>query len=496
MQFFEKIRRGFESLPEHTALAALTASFVYTMLLIAPDKQLNDGDTLWHIVLGREILQKWSLPQTDRFSYVFNGEPYRTNSWLSDVLLGAAYDLGGFFGVVELGLLCVALTFFLLQREFLKSLSNRLSIYFCCAVLLLLSPHLLSRPHVLVFPLVALWAILLLRAEAEKRAPPMLALLNLFLWSNMHGSFLLAFVVTAPVALLGVFGDGAQDPERLREWGLFGLGMVAVTVIGPYGLNPLQTAFSVMSLGPLLLSIGEWRPENFSSFGSFEAVLLMMIGLLAFGGVRLSFARIALLLGLLHMALSHTRNSDYLAIIGSLLLAAPVGRAIGGGDLYLNSKRLLVGALGVAGVATLATVAFRTVAPPESAYPVAALRAARENEAQGRVFNDYAFGGALIFDGVKVFVDSRAEFYPKAILQEYLGVIDAADPAQLAAFLQKYDMGWSLLAPSQKIVALMDKLPGWRNAYRDEAAVVYVRTDPSPHPEDADQSARRARNRS
>jgi hypothetical protein len=480
MQLMEKGRRSIESLSERTSFSLLTASVIYLLLLIAPDKQLNDADTLWHIVLGRKILESGRLPQKDEFSYLFSGEPYQTNSWLSDVLLGGAYGLGGFPAVVLLSTFCVALTFFLLQREYLATLSNRFSIYFCCAIFLLLSPHILSRPHVLAFPLVALWAIVLMRAEANRRPPPLAALPILFLWANMHGSFLLAFVVTGPVCLMDVFGEGWPSAEKIRAWGVFLAGMVAVTVIGPYGLGPLRTAFSVLSVGPLLASIPEWRPEDFSSFGSFEAVLLLTIGLLTHGGVKLSLARMAILLGLLHMALSHTRNADYLAIFGSVLLAAPVALTLSGKDLHMNSKRLLPIVLAVAMAGALATLLLRKVAPRNGTYPAAALQAARDNGAKGNVFNDYSFSGALIFEGMKVFIDSRAEFYSKAFLQNYLDLTDTPDAGRLEGFLKKNDIEWTILPPTGGATAIMGKLPGWREAYRDDDAVVHVRTAGSP----------------
>ena len=131
------------SLSERTSLSLLTACLIYLSLLAAGEKQLNDSDTLWHIVLGRRILDTWRLPQADAFSFTFDGAPYQTNSWLSDVLLAAAYDIGGFAGVITLSTFCVSLTFFLLQREYLSSLSNKFSIYFCCAVFVLI-----SRPRI------------------------------------------------------------------------------------------------------------------------------------------------------------------------------------------------------------------------------------------------------------------------------------------------------------------------------------------------------------
>jgi hypothetical protein len=477
MRLIFNAHRASAMFSERTSLSLLTASIVFAALSILPRTQLNDGDTLWHIVLGQKILESSRLPRQDAFSYSFDGAPYQSNSWFSDVLLASAYGLGGFAGVVILSTFCVSLTFFLLQREFLKSLCNRTAIFFCCAIFLLLSPHILSRPHVLAFPLATLWAIAVFEAEQKRLTPSLWSLPVLFLWANMHGSFLLAFVVTVPICLTGVFPGGKFDPERARRWALFLAGMAAMVVIGPYGLNPLKTALSVISIGPLLSLIDEWRPENFSHFGVFEAVLLATIGALTYGGVTLSLARIAILLGLLHMALSHTRNADYLAIFGSILLATPLASTGAGRDLPLDARRLLPFGLTAAIAGAVATLLFRSIVPPDQTYPANALRAARESGARGHVFNDYRFGGALIFDGVKVFIDSRAEFYPQPFLKDYLNVVNQRETDRLGAFLAKNDIGWTLLEQSKEAAATMSRLPGWREAYRDEVAVVHVRLD-------------------
>ena len=44
------------------------------------------------------------------------------------------------------------------------------------------------------------------------------------------------------------------------------------------------------------------------------------------------------------------------------------------------------------------------------------------------VFNEYAFGGYLIFKGVKPYVDGRADMYGDAWVQEYLAIAGGAQP--------------------------------------------------------------------
>jgi hypothetical protein len=106
-------------------LSLLTAGVVYVILLISPEKLLNDGDTLWHIVLGQKILREHALPVKDDFSFLFSGESYRTNSWLGDVLLAAAFNFHGFPGVVLLTTLSIALIFFHSSKRIFETASGK-----------------------------------------------------------------------------------------------------------------------------------------------------------------------------------------------------------------------------------------------------------------------------------------------------------------------------------------------------------------------------------
>ncbi len=41
--------------------------------------------------------------------------------------------------------------------------------------------------------------------------------------------------------------------------------------------------------------------------------------------------------------------------------------------------------------------------------------------------------------------------------------------------LKHYDIAWTIFAPDNRIVAVLDHEPGWRRLYADPTAVVHVR---------------------
>src|SRR5215217_6418823 len=118
---------------------------------------LSDPDTHWHITVGNWILTHGSVPTTDSYSFTFPGQPWIAKEWLSQVMLAAAYNLGGWGGVSALGAAAVGLTFALLLRLLMRDLQPLPALLFTATAIIMTAPHLLARPHVLAFPLVLLW---------------------------------------------------------------------------------------------------------------------------------------------------------------------------------------------------------------------------------------------------------------------------------------------------------------------------------------------------
>jgi hypothetical protein len=259
---------------------------------------------------------------------------------------------------------------------------------------------------------------------------------------------------------------------------------VVASCITPYGWNALLASQKILSLGEALALIMEWRPADFSSIGPLELCLLIGVGLALLRGVTLPPLRIVILLGLVHMALSHERNLELLALLAPLVLAAPLARQIGGSSepSRLSPPRggLVAGLLLCLIGGTVAFASLHRFAPHQSASPVKAVAALKQSGA-GRVFNAYDFGGYLIANGVAPFIDGRTELYGEQFMVAHDKANRLRDPNVLFRLLADYDIDATLLRTETASAKLMDHLDGWQKIYSDDIAALHVRKPGAPH---------------
>lgn len=69
------------------ATVAATAAYLF--------RENADGDSWWHVGIGREIIAQRAVPTLDTFSTLGLGRPYHDSHWLFQVFLAAADRLGG-----------------------------------------------------------------------------------------------------------------------------------------------------------------------------------------------------------------------------------------------------------------------------------------------------------------------------------------------------------------------------------------------------------------
>lgn len=447
-----------------------------------------DGDTNWHVAAGRWIIAHGVVPQTDPFSYTFAGKPWIAHEWLSEVLMATAYLAAGWGGVVILIGVAAGVSFALIAAELRLWMGPVAQLIGLALAFACLEPFLYARPHIVAMPVLVFWTRGLLAARRAGRAPPLELALIMAIWANLHASFIFGLAIIGPFALEALVE--ADDTLRaLREWALFGVVATALSLATPHGFEGLEFPFMVLGM-KVLPNILEWRSATFQHWTLFESSLLITLFLGLWRGVRVPIFRLILLVALIHMALQHIRQEAVLAALAPLLLAEPFGRAlkparpgprlvapVGWRPSWRIPSVPVAAAVGLCVVGVMgARLAIPLVRRDNPNVPVSALAHTPPILLGQHVLNEYAFGGYLIFKGVKPYIDGRADMYGDAFVSQYLAIIGGAEPNVDKAFKQ-WDIRWTILSPRDGLVRLLDHRPGWKRIYADPFAVVQARTD-------------------
>ena len=475
--------------PARGLLPLCVGAGAYFFFLFTGDGLLQDSDAFWQIKVGQWIVDHGAVPHTDLYSFTKFGSPWISTSSLSQILYAAVHAQWEWAGPVILASLAIAATVAIFTYLLSVHFEAAHCILLAMLALLLSLHHLLARPHVLAMPVMVAWVGGMISA-ADRRAPPSLLLLPLMaLWANLHGGFVLGLVLIAPVALVAVW-DAAPDRRVILalRWGFFAVGALAASCCTPYGWNTLLGAAKILDLGELLSIISEWRPADFSSFGFFEASLLGLVALGFYRGLVLSPPRIILLLGLIHMALTHVRSIEVFAFLLPLVLAKPLANQIRPNAAPRTAESwsppyvtalAAIAVVGAAWASTLSYMSHHKFVFVNAQTPTAAVELLKQRQA-ARVFNSYEFGGYLIAMGVPTFIDGRAELYGEKFVINYFDAVEARKVDQLLRLLEDYHIDATLLVPKSPAAQLLDHISGWQRLYADDAAVIHVRQSNAP----------------
>jgi hypothetical protein len=459
------------------------------LALFKAEPLLSDPDTHWHITVGNWILQHGTVPHVDTYSFTFAGQAWIAKEWLSQVVLAGAYDLGGWGGVGALAAAAVAATFALLLRLLLRDLTPFPALLFTVAAFALTSAHFLARPHVLAFPVMLWWVAGLVRAVEERRAPKPVLLVAMVLWANLHGGFTLGLVLAGAMALdaLVAAKDRTERRTLFVAWAKFGVAAALAACVTPYGPESMLVTLRIFGLGDALATISEWRSPNFQQQPMQELILLVALYLALSRGLKLPLVRLLIVLGLAHLFLRYARNAEILAMLAPLVIAPvlarqwpalrPTTEARGWPVMLARpaGRGLLALCLAVAALLAAGLVRFGAVTAPEATTPSAALEFVHKAGLKGHVFNHYGYGGYLIESGIPTFIDGRGELFGGDFIKRYVDAAYLHGETSLEAVLDQYQIEWTFLSKDLPANKLLAHLPGWRLAYSDDQAMIFVR---------------------
>lgn len=432
-------------------LPQLALLMPWLVLVIGSFRPIRDNSFLWHIAAGREQAALGSVLTADPFSFTMAGEPWRTQSWLADVLYAWIEDVIGLSGFGWMLLGVGAVTFLAIVGVVWKFSRNVLT----TAVLTLLSvplmaPVLVPRPVVFTLPLFAL-VILSWENRQLRWALPFFV----WTWASLHGSF-----------FLGLAYVGLRILGR-REWrGLVPALVAGLTTLGTaHGLGVIGIVVDFLTARPHLAHITEWRTPDFLSGSLLPFVVglvLVLIGAIR-GKVEMSDLWVAVPFLVLAFSATRAVAPAWIALMPVMAATSTWPRNRFGSGFPLPAA-LAIGAVILVGPFALV----RPVGLDELRFP---LHAAAHLHAELRTFHDDVAGGYFIYSGILnegVFIDDRVELFRNRI-DEF---IEIRAGREVWRDVFERDRIEQVLVGSEEPLRAFLEAEGWRTYYRDSRYTV------------------------
>lgn len=461
---------------------------------------VRDPDLWWHLQTGEYILATGTIPTADPdFAFTTAGKFWFMHEWLSEVIMALVYNGWGLYGLSILFGLVMAATHILmyLSSPGRPYLAGAVSLVAAFAVF----AHTSARPHLFNLLLGALIVYLVESIKDRHLSivwlwiiPPLMVF-----WVNLHSGFLFG------IAILGVYvvGETAAfflggDSRALSRRNLQMLVIItAVTglasLINRNGLNVWFYPFETLSSEGMRTVIAEWQAPDFHNWYRMLFALLFVgcLVLMALNRQRPTVTDLLFVLGTGLAALQSVRHISLFIILAIPIISRYLLGLFAGSRFYnqlsQNFDRLdevkplqniLNWVLALLAVLLLGVWSNQSLQQTDEVvafyFPVEAVDfIKREGLTSGRVFNDYGWGGYLIWRDIQPFIDGRADLYGDEFLLTYNRVVNLKEGWQ--DIFNEYDIDYVLIAKDSHLAAVLREDETWQLLYTDDLAVIFAR---------------------
>jgi hypothetical protein len=469
---------------------------ILLLLLIMALRTPLDTDMWWHLKAGEQTWSNKHVYAQDTFSFTRQGADWINHSWLSQVLMYILFRGGGYAAlsiwVALSAVLSMALVY--LQMDGHSLLRGAVLILGGAVASVVWSP----RPQIMSLVMFGLISYLLYLFKWKKKNYLVWMLPIFLIWANLHAGYVLGIILIGSLIggelinklILGSPGSSLDWPE-LRCLALVVAGCMVMVLVNPFGIGMWKIPFNTVGVQVLQDLISEWASPDFHQL--FQQPLLWMLFLvitvLGTSTKKIDGADLLSLLVFSWLAFTARRNFGPFAMVSAPLVTRYLDMDLEKwkGKLAHDEKEISIGARNWINSAVIillmATAGWKAFdvnettfiqSAEEGIFPVEAVEYLQNEQLPGNIFNEYNWGGYLIWNlpEYPVFVDGRTDLYGDVVLADYLFVMSGQ--IGWKDILDQYGVTILLLRPdsSLKSSALFQ---GWTIKYQDRTALILVR---------------------
>ena len=499
------------------------------------------NDTYYTIAIGKLITEN-GIDMQEHFTW-HQGLPYTYPHWLYDLLIYSIFSIGSFKGIYISTCILSAILGISIYKVNYKLTGNKIiSFLVTIGSLYLMKGYIAARAQLITFILFILTVYNIERFLETKKLRNALALIIIpILIANLHAAvWPFTFVLYLPYIaeyLISVIADfiiykkmqvwilkrkikknpeaqpkleeletkiekikqkrkeNLENPYKIKMTRndntlLLIVIMIIVLFTGiltPIGDTPYTYTYHTLK-GNTMESINEHLPLTLIKNVPVMCAIIILLAIMTFTKVKIKLSDLFMIGGLTYLMFSTRRQVSMFALIGSIVLVRLLVQLV---DMYKikNEKSKIFKEILFIVFATIVIVLSinnfdkrkNETYVNESSYPVQASEWILNNldVKNIRLYNEYNYGSYLLFRGIPVFIDSRADVYDPQfnggldIFGDFIGTSNISK--YYGTTFKKYDITHIIISKNSKTNMIITKTEPekYKQLYSDDNFVIY-----------------------
>lgn len=506
---------------------------------LSPKRLQND--TYYTIAIGKLITEN-GIDMQEHFTW-HQGLPYTYPHWLYDLLIYSIFSIGSFKGIYISTCILSAILGISIYKVNSKLTGNKIiSFLVTIGSLYLMKGYIAARAQLITFILFILTVYNIERFLETKKLRNALALIIIpILIANLHAAvWPFTFVLYLPYIaeyLISVIADfiiykkmqvwilkrkikkGPEVQPKLEELEakiekikqkrkenlenpykikmtrndntlLLIVIMIIVLFTGlltPIGDTPYTYTYHTLK-GNTMESINEHLPLTLIKNVPVMCAIIILLAIMTFTKVKIKLSDLFMIGGLTYLMFSTRRQVSMFALIGSIVLVRLLVQLIDMYGIKSEKNKIFKGILLIIFATIVIVLSIdnfdkrkNETYVNESSYPVQASEWILNNldVKNIRLYNEYNYGSYLLFRGIPVFIDSRADVYDPQfnggldIFGDFIGTSNISK--YYGTTFKKYDITHIIISKNSKTNMIITKTEPekYRQLYSDDNFVIY-----------------------
>ena len=406
------------------------------------------NDTFYTIKIGEHIIEDGKIDMIDPFSWHENLE-YTYPHWLYDVIIYLVYSVGGMKGIyISTCIFSIMLGITIFETNSKLTKNKVLSFVITLGSMYLLKDYIAARAQLVTFILFTLQLYFMEKlVDTSKKGYGLGLIIISIAIANLHVAvWPFMFVLYLPYIAEYIFaifeektakkygkevkqGDKISVVKRDGTKYLIIIMLICIFtgLLTPLGTTPYTYLIKTMQ-GNTTQNISEHLPMTLINCVPILCVLIIFIVVLVFNKTKISMTDLFMLGGLVLLMLYSKRQATMFVLMCSVILNRIIYQLVKEQNENIDKKLIETSTTWFGGFVVTSIVLILSlyfIKPKinakyidENSYPVEMsnfiLEYFEDNNIKledVRIYNEYNYGSYLLYRGIPVFIDSRADLY-------------------------------------------------------------------------------------